>query len=346
MQYLATVILLVFTTMSAYAADPTRGAATEKDQATQQMQSELGKPVPGSASDQETTIKKRDPSKAQSSEQSSQVTLGGAKYSVTGEVLKVEGDYYFVKDADSGDEVRLLVNNDTHVICAPEHGGQQESAAVGKRGAMKDPEATKPQAAQGQKKDETAAGAGTRMGSADCQFKSGDKIKAEVSDVGTVTTLRYVADTKGTSKRPPLEVASGDGGEPQMKDTTPGGQALKKRAEGAAAPPDLRGDEPAAEPKQQAKADTSASKECRDCQVVRGRVLKVEEDSLVVRDRSKQEIRIHLDKTTIIGQRNLKDEPFKEGDRVEAYVTPKGHAHSISLMRAQGGIPGDPDAGG
>jgi hypothetical protein len=88
------------------------------------------------------------------------------------------------------------------------------------------------------------------------------------------------------------------------------------------------------------------AKECRDCEVVRGRVLKVEDEFLTVRDRSKREIRLHMDKTTMIGQRNMKDEPFKEGDRVEAYVTPKGHAHSISLMRGQGGIPGDPDAGG
>jgi len=196
---------------------------------------------------------------------------------------------------------------------------------------------------QGQRKDETAAGGGFRMG--DCQFKTGDKVKAEVSDVGTVTTLRYVTDTKPTERQANVQ-SSGEGGEPQMKDTTPSGKALQERAKGATAPPDLRGEMPAESPQQQAKADTSTARECKDCKVIRGRVLKVDEDFLLVRDRSKQETRIHVDKTTMIGQRNLKDEPFKEGDRVEAYVTPQGHAHSISLMRGQGGIPGDPDAGG
>jgi hypothetical protein len=346
MQYLAMVILFGFATISAYAADPQ--ATTEQNKATQQMQSELGTPVPGSASDQETTKKTRNPSKDQGPEQSSQVTLGGAKSVVMGEVLKVDGDYYFIKDADSGDEVRLLVNNDTRVICTPEQGKQGSTkAAIGKRGEMKDPEASRPQASQGQKKDETAAGAGTRIGSADCQFKSGDKIKAEVSDVGTVTTIRYVSETKAAEPAPTLQAGTGEGA-PEMKDKTPSAQALKKSTESATAPADLRGEDapPAAKQQQQAKADTSTSKECRDCQVVRGRVLKVDGESLVVRDRSKKETRIHIDKKTMIGQRNMKDEPFKEGDRVEAYVTPQGHAHSISLMRAQGGIPGDPDAGG
>jgi hypothetical protein len=206
---------------------------------------------------------------------------------------------------------------------------------------------SKEQMSQGQRKDETAAGAGTRIGSADCQFKSGDRVKAEVSDVGTVTTLRYVAEEKTRDRSANVQFGGESGApETEMKDKTPSAEALKEGAEGTTAPPDLRGEMPA-ESKQQAKADTSTSRECKDCKLIRGRVLKVEEDNtLIVRDRSKQETRIHLDKTTMIGQRNMKDEPFKEGDRIEAYVTPQGHAHSISLMRGQGGIPGDPDAGG
>ena len=305
--------------------------------------SELGTPVPGSVSDQESTVKQRNPSREQSSEQSSQVTLGGAKYSVMGEVLKIDGKYYFVKDEESGDEVRLVVNNDTHIICAPQAGG--EKAGIGKRAEQGDREASQQQMAQGQKRDETASGSGFQMGSgSDCQFKAGDKVKAEVSDIGTVTTLRYVPESKEATRSSRLQAAEGEG-TPDMADRSPRPEQLQKRAEGAVAPGDLREDAPG-EPTKQAKADTSRAQECRDCEVVRGRVLKVEDEFLTVRDRSKREIRLHMDKTTMIGERNLKDEPFKEGDRVEAYVGKNGHVHSISLMRGQGGIAGDPDAGG
>jgi ribosomal protein S1 len=165
--------------------------------------------------------------------------------------------------------------------------------------------------------------------------------------MGTVTTLRYAADTKSRDSGPMIQSAEG-GGVPDMTDKTPKAEQLKKSAEGAMAPQDLREETLTESSKQQqhAKADTSMAKECRDCVIVRGRVLKVENDYLTVRDRSKREVRLHMDKTTMIGQRNIKDEPFKEGDRVEAYVTSEGHAHSVSLIRTQGGIPGDPDAGG
>jgi hypothetical protein len=342
MKPLPMLVLLGFATILVYGPAIDAHAGAMKNNPSTQA-SELGTPVPGSASDQESTVKQRNPSKDQSTEQSSQVTLGGAKSVVTGEVLKIDGKYYFVKDEESGDEVRLVVNNDTHLICAPQAGG--EKAGIGKRAEQRDREASEQQMAQGQKRDETAAGSGFHMGSSsDCQFKAGDKVKAEVSDVGTVTTLRYVPEAKETSPSSRLRVAEGEG-TPDMADKSPNPQQLKQGAAGAVAPGDLREDAPG-EPTKQAKADTSRASECRDCEVVRGRVLKVEDEFLTVRDRSKREIRLHMDKTTIIGQRNLKDEPFKEGDRVEAYVSQNGHAHSISLMRGQGGIAGDPDAGG
>ena len=321
----------------------TAGPALAQDGVTLQMAQAGSDPSPAGG-DQETTRKHRNPAKQQDAERNAQVTLGGSKYFVSGEVLKVEGDYYFVKDAESGDEVRLLVNQDTHVICAPASGGTGGSAssAVGKRGDVADKEATEQQMAQGQKRDETAAGTGFRIGpGSECQFKPGDKVKAEVSDVGTVTTLRYLSETT-IERRPPMQFGS-TRGTPDMKDKSPTAEELQKRAEGSQAPADLRGEVPA-EASQQAKA--SSPKECEQCELIRGRVLKVEDEFLVVRDRSKREVRLHMDRNTIIGQRNVKDEPFKEGDRVEAYVTPKGHIHSISLIRGQGGIPGDVDAGG
>jgi hypothetical protein len=343
MKTFTVLVLLGFIHISLYAADARAGASKENQS---KQSSELGTPAPGSVSDQESTVKQRNPAKDQTTEQSSQMTLGGAKYVVTGEVLKVDGKYFFVKDAESGDEVRLVVNNDTHIICATSAGG--EKASIGKGTEQGQHDASKQQMAQGQRKDETAAGSGFQMGSGSDCFKAGDKVKAEVSDMGTVTTLRYAAEEKA-SETAKLRPAEGEG-IPDTADKSPKPEQLKKGTEHAVAPGDLReetsGEPTKGEPTKQAKADTSMAKECRDCEVVRGRVLKVEDEFLTVRDRSKREVRLHMDKTTMIGQRNMKDEPFKEGDRVEAYVTPKGHAHSISLMRGQGGIPGDPDAGG
>jgi hypothetical protein len=107
-------ILILFgvVTLAVSGIDARAGATNENPSS---QSTELGAPVPGSVSDQESTVTQRNPSKDQTTEQSSQMTLGGAKYSVIGEVLKVEGKYFFVKDADSGDEVRLVVNNDTQV---------------------------------------------------------------------------------------------------------------------------------------------------------------------------------------------------------------------------------------
>jgi hypothetical protein len=87
------------------------------DQISDQIVAQLGVPEPGSVSDQETTQKQRNPAREHRTDQNTQVTLGGAKSFVTGEVLRIDGDFPFVKDDDSGDEVRLLVNKDTRKIC-------------------------------------------------------------------------------------------------------------------------------------------------------------------------------------------------------------------------------------
>lgn len=55
---------------------------------------------------------------------------------------------------------------------------------------------------------------------------------------------------------------------------------------------------------------------------------------------------MRVDRQTKKASANIRDESFKEGDKVEAYVTPDGHAFSVSLMRAQSGMPDDPEAGG
>lgn len=59
-------------------------------------------------------------------------------------------------------------------------------------------------------------------------------------------------------------------------------------------------------------------------QTVQGDVLKIEGDSYVVKDMGGKEIRLHVDKTTKL------EGAFKAGDKIEAQVTEKGHALSIT----------------
>jgi ribosomal protein S1 len=57
--------------------------------------------------------------------------------------------------------------------------------------------------------------------------------------------------------------------------------------------------------------------------IVEGDVLKIEGEFYTVHDTAGHEVRLHVDKTT-----NLEG-AFKAGDKVEAYVTDKGHARSM-----------------
>jgi hypothetical protein len=70
-------------------------------------------------------------------------------------------------------------------------------------------------------------------------------------------------------------------------------------------------------------------------QTVQGDVLKIEGDSYVVKDMRGKEIRLHVDKTTAL------EGSFKAGDKIEAQVTEKGHALSITKpLVADAQIPG------
>jgi len=59
-------------------------------------------------------------------------------------------------------------------------------------------------------------------------------------------------------------------------------------------------------------------------QTVQGDVLKIEGDSYVVKDMTGKEIPLHVDKTTKL------EGSFKAGDKIEAQVTEKGQALSIT----------------
>ena len=151
-----------------------------------------GSVLQSQGSDRESTKKQRNPAKDHQTDQAAQVTIGGAKSSVSGEIARIDGDYYFIKDDEGGDEVRLLVNKDANRDCsaAPITTGEAATPGVG---TGRQPEASGTsdrQKEQGQKQDETAIGSGFTIGK--CSFKPGDRIKAEVDDMGRVTTLKLV----------------------------------------------------------------------------------------------------------------------------------------------------------
>lgn len=194
--YLGAMLLSVGTVPFAHATDP----ISDDERITQQIGTEVGVPEPGSVSDQETTKKQRNPSKDQGTDQNAQITLGGARYFVSGKIKQIQGDHYFVRNEESGDEVRLLVNSDTNLTCSvadASTGGSSTSQLVAAdrlSAKQQAPEASDRQHEQGQKKNETAMGSGFRIGT--CSFKPGDRIKAEVDDMGRVTTLRSVPMTR------------------------------------------------------------------------------------------------------------------------------------------------------
>jgi len=121
-----------------------------------------------------------------------QVTLGGAKQAIRGEVLKVQGEQYWIKD-HHGNEVLFVVNQNTRMLCGSETGAFS--------GMFPDPSASDKPSAKGQPQDQartneqqgSQVGPGTKSssgGGSDCSFKAGDKIEAEVSDMGAATFIK------------------------------------------------------------------------------------------------------------------------------------------------------------
>jgi sporulation protein YlmC with PRC-barrel domain len=119
-----------------------------------------------------------------------------------------------------------------------------------------------------------------------------------------------------------------------VTDGSPDQALLLKAMESTKAPEDLRSEE--------GSTKASVSKKpapvlCanKDCQVIRGRISKLEGKSLTVREKSGKEVDMTVDRKTQKGQVGFtgRDEDFAVGDTIEAYVTSTGHAESISLMR-------------
>jgi len=125
-----------------------------------------------------------------------QVSLGGAKQAVRGEVLKIEGNNYVIKDGH-GNEVRLMVNPNTRMFCGPERTGS---------GLLPAPSASDKPDLKGQPQDlaKTAEQQGSEVGpgtkpskdkdksaaASECVFKQGDMVEAEISDMGAATFIK------------------------------------------------------------------------------------------------------------------------------------------------------------
>jgi hypothetical protein len=340
--------------------------------------------IKGQGQNPESTIK-----------QDAQVTLGGARPYVEGQVLKVQGDDYLIRDF-TGSEIHLRVNKDTNMDCATpggqgatmstgrhsddqgeipptSHMQEQMSSgqAGGKEGARQQEQIGK-EIVQGKDQKHSQSGmSGERMGDQSgtqtsstlgkdsggniargsgftigpkggCAFKVGDKVKAEVSDLGTVLYIKSISDKDMGSR----QVRSGQM-IPHESDLMPGDkaaaqqQAQRMKPGSVPAPPNEQNPELITpESKQTAKATTPEKSTCEGCSVLRGLVLLADHDSLLVRDASKKEVRIKIDKDTSFGQVNPRNAGFLEGDRIEAYVTSDGRARSVGLLKQTQGIPG------
>ena len=100
---------------------------------------------------------------AGSFEERAQVTVGGAEHMMSGHIVKIEKEAYWIRK-HSGDVVRVGVTEGTHLIC-PTRLGTKEA------------------------KVESKPGSGFRIG--DCPFVPGDTVKAEISDLGWASLVRY-----------------------------------------------------------------------------------------------------------------------------------------------------------
>lgn len=398
----------------------------------------------------------------QRADQNAQITVGGAKSIVSGQIVDIHGQYYFVKDEESGEEVRLLVNADTNLVCSTAPTGRRSSSAQEdvvtdyRSNEVQGSRSGERQKEQWQREDDTAVGSGFRIGT--CTFKSGNRVRAEVDDMGRATTVRLEDHDRSTAQRsrslgegagtgelaipgkqdkpgqldmtgaqgyPPkqysilpipigelkdadenpllhspvknldgtiigslkrlmidsnkgqieyavvslqssnqmqvvpwihMKIISPDRGQPflvvdtrqfqllpdvtaqQAVDRSPATEKVIEKTKGAEAPVDIRNaDLPTAgvQASSRSKVSSESARLCAsgNCQIVRGRVVKIHDETVVLKDRSGKEVRTVVDRTTHRGQLGMRDEPYV-GDWIEAYVTPKGHAESISLLRA------------
>jgi hypothetical protein len=354
---------------------------------------------------EQDTIKGKGRNPESSTSQASQVTIGGARPVVDGQIVGIQGDDYVVRDS-SGSEVHLRVNKDTNMDCAAPSGqaasmstgrhaddqgeipptshmqetmGTQQ-AAQGDQGTApgnthtdsqkearhgkpqqptRQSEKTAPSAMRGDRigdqsgtqtqstmgKDsggDIARGSGFTIGpKTGCQFKAGDHVKAEVSDLGTVLYLKQMSD-----RSPRQEQRASGQMLPDDTSLMPGHKAAAQQQAqmmtpgSVPAPADHQNPDVVLEDGKTGKAEAQDHKDaCEGCTRVRGKVVRNDHSSLVIKDKSQKEISLRIDETTRVGQTDPKNATFIEGDRVEAYVK-DGHAWSVTQLKQQSNQPG------
>jgi hypothetical protein len=150
-----------------------------------------------------------------------QIMLGSAIPMVKGEVLRIDGDKYTVKD-QAGTEISLMVNQNTRMDCG--QAGSLSSFQPREQTATDRPlgqgdQPKQSQEAKVQDLSRTNEQPGSEVGKAikpgespdlsassssqgACAFKPGDKIEAEVSDMGAATMIKKVSDkSKGSDDK-------------------------------------------------------------------------------------------------------------------------------------------------
>lgn len=341
----------------------------------------------------------RDPDTRRDMERHAQMTLGGAKYFVIGPISRIDDNYFYVKDEELGDEVRLVMDEGSKVICVY-------------------------QTAEGSVRD--------------CVLSVGDRVRAEVSALGTVTTLRALPPEEkppmtktsrqlgdilniaspngdyvivpapfgslrdvepprptpvkapngkvlGTLHKLVLDAGSGrivcavirkaeddtlvpvpwgdlkisnqDGAvvltnqylqlEPEdspktLLDHSPSVENLNRlvqELQEQGSQPDQRADAGQTKSGQEAQRTSQARKaNCPDPgsvkgDVIRGRVVDVQDNFMIVKDDAGKLIHVHRDSCTQQVSQRIRSNLFVPGDEVEVYATPKGHALSVSMTR-------------
>ena len=123
-----------------------------------------------------------------------QVSLGGAKHAVRGEVLRIEGENNYVIKDGHGNEIRLAVNQNTRMSCGSEMTGSSllpAPSASDKPGAKGQPQdLAKTAEQQGSEVGPGTKGAQQQAATNQCKFKPGEIIEAEISDMGAATFIK------------------------------------------------------------------------------------------------------------------------------------------------------------
>src|SRR5436853_97982 len=123
-----------------------------------------------------------------------QVSLGGARQAVRGEVLQVDGDKYLIKDGH-GNEIRLVVNQNTRMLCGADEGSTSSLLPAPSASDKPDAKGQPQDLSLTDKQQGSEVGPGTRSGTGNleaglCRFKKGQLIEAEISDMGVATFVK------------------------------------------------------------------------------------------------------------------------------------------------------------